>query len=377
MLEVAADLFVTVLGAVVGSFANVCIHRLPRGESVVSPPSHCPSCGASVRPWDNVPILSWLWLSGRCRDCRSPIPVRYPLVEAGVAALFLASRWLFGFTLAAAAGAVLATAAVILAATDLEHRVLPDEVTLGGAALGLSLAALHGLHPFLESALGAAAGAGVLFLIRIVYRAVRGAEGMGLGDVKMAAMVGAFSGGAGVLLTFLFASAAGALFGLLSTLLRQADWAVARRLRGDRGFSGFGGFDGSGLLVGADGKIRYASARWLAIPGAAAAGASVADSGPAARPVVALLRLAHIRRNRGQETTSYGRIVLEEGEFFRVLAVRVELSRDGGSLVLLWRVDIPFGVFLAAGSLLAFALGRPLLTGALGWPVSFLGSLLP
>ncbi|HEX7578957.1 MAG TPA: prepilin peptidase [Thermoanaerobaculia bacterium] len=371
MLEVAADLFVTALGAVVGSFANVCIHRLPRGESVVSPPSHCPSCGASVRPYDNVPILSWLWLSGRCRDCRSPISVRYPLVEAGVAALFLASRLLFGFTLAAAAGAVLATAAVILAATDLEHRVLPDEVTLGGAALGLSLAALHGLQPFLESALGAAAGAAVLFLIRIVYRAVRGAEGMGLGDVKMAAMIGAFSGGAGVLLTFLFASAAGALFGLLSTLLREADWAVARRLRGG------GGFSGSGLLVGADGKIRYAPARWSAIPGAAPVGAAPGDSGPAASPVVALLRLARIRRGHGQETTSFGRLVLEEGEFFRVLAVRVEPSGDGGSRVLLWRVDIPFGVFLAAGSLLAFALGRPLLAGALGWPASFLGSLLP
>ncbi len=368
MLEVAADLFVAALGAVVGSFSNVCIHRLPRGESVVSPPSHCPSCGASVRPYDNVPILAWLWLSGRCRDCRVPIPVRYPLVEAGVAALFLASRWLFGFTLAAAAGAVLATAAVILAATDLEHRVLPDEVTLGGAALGLSLAALRGFQPFLESVLGAAAGAGVLFLIRIAYRAVRGAEGMGLGDVKMAAMVGAFSGGAGVLLTFLFASAAGALFGLLSTLVREADWAMARRLRGIRG---------SGLVVGADGKVRYASARWLAIPSAAPVGANPRNSGPAARPVVALLRLARIRRGRGLETTSCGRLVLEEGEFFRVLAVRVEPSGDGESLVLLWRVDIPFGVFLAAGSLLAFALGRPLLRGALGWPESFLGSLLP
>jgi hypothetical protein len=177
-----------------------------------------------------------------------------------------------------------------------------------------------------------------------------------------------------VLLTFLFASAAGALFGLLSTLLRQADWAFARHLRGGRGVGGFGG---SGLLVGADGKIRYASARWHAIPGTAPVGAAPGDSGPAARPVIALLRLARIRRGRGQETTSFGRIVLEEGDFFRVLAVRVEPSGDGGSLLLLWRVDIPFGVFLAAGSLLAFALGRPLLVGALGWPVSFLGSLLP
>ena len=368
ILEAAADLLVAATGAVVGSFANVCIHRLPRGESVVSPPSHCPSCGAGIRPYDNVPVLAWLWLAGRCRDCRAPIPIRYPLVEAAVAALFLASRWLFGFTLAGAAGAVLAAAAVILAATDLEHRILPDEVTLGGAALGLCLAALGGGRPFLESVVGAAAGAGTLYLVRVVYRAVRGVEGMGLGDVKMAAMVGAFSGGAGVLLTFFFASLAGALFGLLSTGLRQADWARVRRR---------GGTAGPGLLIGPDGRIRYAGSRWSEIPGAAAAGSPPSESGPAVRPLLAVLRLARMRLKAGLRTTSFGRLVLEEGDFFRVLAVRVEPPEGGGSLVLLWRVDIPFGVFLAAGSLLAFALGRPLLEGALGWPPSFLGSLLP
>ncbi len=368
ILEAAADLLVAAMGGVVGSFANVCIHRLPRGESVVSPSSHCPSCGASIRPYDNVPVVAWLWLGGRCRDCRASIPVRYPLVEAAVAALFLASRWLFGFTLAGVAGAVLAAAAVILALTDLEHRLLPDEVTLGGAALGLSLAALRGFHPFLESVLGAAAGAGTLYLVRVVYRAVRGVEGMGLGDVKMAAMAGAFSGAAGVLLTFFLASTAGALFGLLSTILRQADWARIRRR---------GGAGGSGLLLAADGRIRLAGARWRAIPGAAAAGSALSDSGPAVRPLLALLRLARMRRRTGKETTSFGRLVLEEGEFFRVLAVRVEPAGEGGSLVLLWRVDLPFGVFLAAGSLLAFGLGRPLLAGVLGWPPSFLGSLLP
>jgi leader peptidase (prepilin peptidase)/N-methyltransferase len=373
-LEAVAALLVLALGAVVGSFANVCIHRLPKGESVVSPPSHCPSCGHAVRPRDNVPVLAWLWLGGRCRDCRAPIPVRYPLVEAGVAILFLASVWLFGFTLEAASGAVLATAAVILAATDLEHRVLPDEVTIGGAALGLALAAFRGLHPFLESVLGAAAGVGVLLLIRAVYRALRGGEGMGLGDVKMAGMIGALSGGAGLLVTFLLASAAGALFGLLSTFLRQADWARIRRARRKDGVSGR---RDSGLLVGPDGTIRSAGSRWLSIPGAAPPGAPPSGSGPAARPLVALLRLARRRRARGEPVTSCGRLVLEKGDFFRVLAARVEPARDGGSLLLLWRVDIPFGVFLAAGSLLAFALGRPLLTGALGWPASFLGSLLP
>jgi leader peptidase (prepilin peptidase) / N-methyltransferase len=371
MQEAVADLLVLAIGAIVGSFANVCIHRLPRGESVVSPPSHCPSCGRPVRPRDNVPVLAWLWLRGRCRDCRAEIPVRYPLVEAGMAILFLGSRWLFGFTVDAAAGAVLAAAAVILTATDLEHRVLPDEVTLGAGLLGLLLAGFRGLSPLLESALGAAAGAGLLLLIRAAYRAVRGGEGMGLGDVKMAGMIGALAGGAGLLVTFLLASAAGALFGLLSTLLREAAWAAARRR------AAAGAVPASALVLDGEGRIRAAGARWRSIPGAAPEGSAPSASGPAARPVAALVRLARRRRSRGIAATSCGRLVLEEGEFFRVVAARVEEGRAGGSLVLLWRVDIPFGVFLAAGSLLAFALGRPILTGLLGWPEAFLGSLLP
>jgi hypothetical protein len=247
-------------------------------------------------------------------------------------------------------------------------------VTVGGAALGFALAGLRGLHPFIESVLGALAGAGVLLLIRAVYKAVRGTEGMGLGDVKMAAMIGALSGGAGLLVTFFLASVAGAVFGLLSTLLREAAWAMTRRGAGSGSGKGAGA---SGLLVGADGKILAAGAAWRAIPGAAEAGSPPTRSGPAALPIVALLRLARRRRVRGEPVTSCGRLALEEGDFFRVLAIRVEASGEGDDLVLLWRVDIPFGVFLATGSLLAYTLGRPLLEGALGWPASFLGSLLP
>ena len=139
--EVLVLPFVFALGAILGSFANVCIHRLPKGESVVSPRSRCPACLTPIAARDNIPVLSWLLLRGRCRACRAPISPRYPLVEALVGAIFFAAAFLHGLGPVSLAGALLATAAVILAATDLEARVLPDEVTFGVLALGLVLAA--------------------------------------------------------------------------------------------------------------------------------------------------------------------------------------------------------------------------------------------
>jgi leader peptidase (prepilin peptidase)/N-methyltransferase len=366
-VQVVFGLFALAFGGLFGSFANVCIYRLPLGLSIVRPGSRCPACGHPVRPFDNVPVLAWLLLRGRCRDCRVPIPIRYPLVEALVAFLFLGSFVLFGPSLFAVAGAVLATAAVILTATDLEHRILPDEVTLGAMTLGLVLAGTQGFSVLLESAAGALLGAGVLFGIRAGYQAIRGVEGMGLGDVKMGAMIGALSGASGVFVTFLFASLAGALFGLFLTALRQVVWAAQRRksgpCRGD-------------LLLDGHGRIAFASRKWSSIPGAAAVGNLPGASGPAARPLVALLRLARRRRSSGKGLVTFGRIVVESGDDFRVVAARVEPSGEQ-MLLQLFRVDIPFGVFLAFGSLLAFTLGRMVLQGVLQWPSSWLGSLLP
>ncbi len=130
-------------GAIVGSFANVCIHRLPRGASVVHPGSHCPACGAPIAFYDNVPVVSWLVLRGRCRRCGAPIDIRYPVVEMLVALLFLAAGLLYGPTLVAASAALLSAACVILAATDLEARTLPDEVTFSTLGCGVLLAALR------------------------------------------------------------------------------------------------------------------------------------------------------------------------------------------------------------------------------------------
>lgn len=354
--------FVLFAGATVGSFANVCIHRLPKGESVVTPRSRCPGCAAPIAARDNVPILSWLLLGGRCRSCRAPISPRYPLVEALVAALFLAAVLRHGLGLEALAGAVLATAAVILAATDLEERVLPDEVTLGVLGLGLLLAALRdlpgarvaGLAAFSDhlfpSAAGAAFGAALVWGVGALYRRVRGAEGMGLGDVKMIAMAGAFVGPAGVLLTLFAASATGTVVAGLPALARTVAWrlafAAARRSRARAGREAARG----GLLLDGDGRVSAAGRRWREIPGAAPEGQPLAASGPVARPVAAFVRLARRRAAKGRPT-SFGRLAVEDdtGEFFRVLAARAE-AVPGGLLVLLSRVDVPFGVFLAVAS---------------------------
>jgi leader peptidase (prepilin peptidase)/N-methyltransferase len=377
------------VGAIAGSFANVCIHRLPRGESVVHPPSRCPKCGARVAFYDNVPVLSWLVLRGRCRSCAAPISPRYPLVEAAGAAIFAGAALLWGPTPVAAGGALLALACVILVATDLETRTLPDEVTLGTLALGLVVAAVRDGaaagpgEPFLsahghlvEAALGAAAGAAFLELVRRAYAAVRGGEGMGGGDVKMLAMAGAFTGPAGVFLTLFFASLSGTAVAGGAALVRRARWALAfaaaKRDASDASALAKSG----GLLVGDDGTLASAGGRWREIPGAAAVGERVAADRRTAGRLLAFLRLARVRARRGEGSAS-GRLPVDDGaDFFRVLASRAAPT-PAGLLVLLARVDVPFGVFLAAGAVLAFAFGGPALEALFGPLSPFPSRLLP
>jgi leader peptidase (prepilin peptidase) / N-methyltransferase len=216
------------LGLVVGSFANVCIHRLPRRESVVSPPSRCPACRALIRPRDNVPVLGWLLLGGRCRACRAPISWRYPAVEAANGLLWLA--------LAAQGGArprtlvlmALVTALLVLSLIDLEHQILPDAITLPGVALGLAASVLPG-SPVTPLAAAAAAAGGFLAFAAVAkaYERLRGIEGLGQGDWKMAAMLGAFLGWPMLLLTVLLASVAGTVVGLGAVALRGRDMRYA------------------------------------------------------------------------------------------------------------------------------------------------------
>ena len=213
------DLYALLLGLVTGSYLNVVAHRLPRRLSTVLPRSRCPDCGAAIRPLDNVPLVSWLALRGRCRDCGHRISVRYPLVEATTAALFVLSAERFGFALETLVAALFCAVLVALAAIDVEHLLLPDRITLPGIAAGILLQPVTGWagpgwSGVLGGLVGAALGAGVLLLAYGLWWLVRREEGLGLGDVKMLAMVGAFLGWKGVVVTLVLGAASGAVVGL-------------------------------------------------------------------------------------------------------------------------------------------------------------------
>jgi leader peptidase (prepilin peptidase)/N-methyltransferase len=208
-----------VVGLLVGSFLNVCIHRLPNDQSVVTPPSHCPACRTPLRWYHNIPVLSWLALGGRCAFCRTSISWRYPLVELLTATLFVVHAWWFGPTPLLAVRLVFAAALVVLFLTDLDCRILPNEITLGGIVFGWIAAAV--LPPGLVSSLiGTVAGGGVLWGTGALYERVRGVEGMGMGDVKMLAMVGAVLGWPLMIVTLVFASFTGGLFGMALIAMR-------------------------------------------------------------------------------------------------------------------------------------------------------------
>lgn len=265
--------FAFAFGLVLGSFLNVVVHRLPRGESVVRPGSRCPSCGRAIRPLENVPVVSWLLLRGRCRGCGERISWRYPSVELLTGCLFLLVAWRYGASLFTPLWMLFATALLAAALIDFEHQIIPDEVSLGGLLAGLLLVPLLGwvsgaqLGPAcLASAAGALLGGGMLWLVGFVHARVSVAmgrsfehwpgageelprpgsvdywtwfPGMGFGDVKLLAMIGAFLGPLGVVTTVLAASVLGLLFGL--------GWALATR-SWDSPF-GFGPALAGGALV--------------------------------------------------------------------------------------------------------------------------------
>jgi leader peptidase (prepilin peptidase)/N-methyltransferase len=192
-----------VLGLVLGSFLNVCIVRWgaePK-QSVVRPRSRCPRCGTSLKPWDNIPVLSWMLLGGKCRSCRLPISPMYPLVELGTGLIWAMLFWHFGPTLHALGGALFFTILLGIALTDFRNYIIPDEFTVGGLVVGLLLAAAGGMAGLGTALLGAAVGFGTLWLVGWAGTALFKKEAMGGGDIKMMAMVGAFTGWMGVLLT--------------------------------------------------------------------------------------------------------------------------------------------------------------------------------
>jgi leader peptidase (prepilin peptidase) / N-methyltransferase len=202
-----------VLGAVVGSFLNVCILRWgaePK-ESVVRPPSRCPKCGRGLRWFENVPIVAWLALRGRCRGCRAPISVQYPLIELATALLWGYLAWRQGFGLEALRGAMFGTILLGIAMTDARAYIIPDEFSLGGLVLGILFALAAGRQALGTAVLGAAVGFGLLWLVAVAGQWYFKQEAMGGGDVKMMAMVGAFVGWQGTLLTVFLGALIGSL----------------------------------------------------------------------------------------------------------------------------------------------------------------------
>ncbi len=217
----------TLAGAAVGSFLNVCIARIPEGLSIVSPPSRCPRCGHPIRFYDNIPIVGFLLLRGKCRDCRERISVRYPLVELLTAVM----AWLlfrkFGLTPAFAAAFAFVCLLIVISFIDLDHQIIPHVLTLVGIPVFAALAVLFTGLTVLDAFLGTMIGAAVLYFVAVYYEALTGREGMGGGDVNLLAMLGAFLGWKSLLFILLVSSFLGALVGLLFILFKGKDLKYA------------------------------------------------------------------------------------------------------------------------------------------------------
>lgn len=210
-------------GLLVGSFLNVVIHRLPRRQSLVFPGSRCPDCATPIRPYDNVPVVSWLLLRGRCRECRARISPRYPLVEGVTSLLFFVAGCLVVEPVALIFVLLFGSAMIVVTFIDLDHMIIPDSITLPGMGVGLAAAFVGSLVDPKQAFAGLLLGGGGLLAVAAAYRAATGRDGLGGGDIKLLGMVGAFLGPVGAFLTIMIGSLAGTAF------------AVALMLRTGRG----------------------------------------------------------------------------------------------------------------------------------------------
>jgi leader peptidase (prepilin peptidase) / N-methyltransferase len=211
------------LGAIVGSFLNVVIARLPAGQSIVYPPSRCPACRHEIRWYDNIPILSYFILLGRCRDCGERISVRYPIIELMLACMSLGLYLKYDLTPAYGVFFIFVSAMVAVFWIDLDHMIIPDVISLNGTVVGLAIVTA-GILPGLtwkDAYIGLALGALILYIPAVLYQVIRGIEGLGGGDIKLLAMVGAFVGPYGVIFVLFFASFIGSLVALATMALRR------------------------------------------------------------------------------------------------------------------------------------------------------------
>ena len=234
--------FATIAGLLVGSFLNVVIHRIPLGRSIVFPGSHCPRCGAPIRAWDNVPVVSWLILRAKCRVCRGPISPRYPAIEIANGFLWLAAARSALSPADFAAAALFSSASLALIVIDFDHQILPDAITLPLVTMGFALSFVSPRVSWREALLGVVLGAGSLWLVAFTYEKSTGREGMGLGDVKMLGAIGAFTGPKGVLATILFGSLAGSVVGLALMGIGGGGWKTRLPFGVFLGIAGIGAY---------------------------------------------------------------------------------------------------------------------------------------
>ncbi len=218
MAPMLINWYIFFIGLCIGSFLNVCIYRLPAGKSIVRPASACPACGASISWYDNIPLVSYIILKGRCRGCRAAISIRYPLVEL-LCGLFAWTSWIrFGHPLSALIYFIFIAALLLITFIDIDHRIIPDIISLPGIPLGFLASFVLPQLKWSDSLIGIAAGGGILLAVALGYQLVTGNDGMGVGDIKLLAMIGAFVGWKGVLFTVMASSLIGTFVGIVLML---------------------------------------------------------------------------------------------------------------------------------------------------------------
>ncbi len=214
-IEIISIVVLSLLGLIVGSFSNVCIHRIPRNESIVYPTSHCPKCRNTIKPIDNIPLLSYILLKGRCRNCKSRISIQYPLVEFLTGVIYTIIYLVYGLSIQTLIYVILSSALIIITFIDLQKQIIPDVISLPGIVIGFILSFFVPYISFINSALGVVVGGGIILIISLGGSAIYKKEAMGGGDVKLAAMIGAFLGWRYIIISLFLGFFLGALIGII------------------------------------------------------------------------------------------------------------------------------------------------------------------
>ena len=214
-IEIISIVSLSLLGLIVGSFSNVCIYRIPKNESIIYPASHCPKCHSNIKALDNIPLLSYILLKGRCRNCKSKISIQYPVVEFLTGFIYLIIYLIYGLTIQTLIYIILSSALIITAFIDLNEQIVPDVISLPGIAIGFIISFFVPYISFVNSALGVVVGGGIILIIGLGGSVIYKKEAMGGGDVKLAAMIGAFLGWRYIIISLFLGFFLGALIGII------------------------------------------------------------------------------------------------------------------------------------------------------------------